>query len=822
MSVYNSVIFKDFNLTPRAKKAYSDAYHKSQELGHVNVNNLHVLYGCLKNSSNDIKDFLMSNGFIISQEELSDVIDKSAEENQDYFFKNKNSDPWHSEVVEAMKDANNISFSLEQHYIGIEHVILAIFNTSNYIIKQLDDYIFDCDSFKENLRSFVNGENPLMEYTTGPLDFFAEDFTQGILPSFEDGQTEENQSYLDSYQLPDFVTPLNALYFEGKLPTVYGRDQEVESLIETISKKNKCNAILTGEAGVGKSAIVEALAAKICEANVPANMFGLEILSVNLGSMVAGTQYRGQFEQKFKTLIDIAKSSPQIILFFDEIHTIFGAGGNQEGSLDAANMIKPHLARGDIKCIGATTSDEYEKIFKKDGAMKRRFFEIHVEEPSIEETKEILYNCKNSYERFHNVKFSKTVIDCIVDLSDRLISNKRFPDKAFDILDQVGARIKINNLKPCTDIVSKHKDLISCLSQGDKNIENVKSKFHKFIEELDNINNTNPDQAVKIKKQDAIEIIAEHSNVSVDQIKSGKQNFSSFNQRMESEVFGQDEALATIEDLLSCSKAGLTEKNKPLASMLFVGPTSVGKTYTAKKIAENFFGNEKAILQINMSELHDKTGINKLIGANSGYVGYEEGGILTKFVKDNPNCVVLFDEIEKADPQILNILLHLLDEGYIEDNKHQKIDFTNSIVILTSNIGHKEANKKSMGFVQDDDSSSDAYKETVKKTIKPELLARINELIVFKDLTDSHIKTIISYQLNKLRERLSENKVKITFSKPVIESIFNELKLNNIHARGIKGYIRRKIEVPVAKLIVSNSKKSKITIKDVDKTLKIY
>lgn len=808
MSVYNNVIFKDFNLTPRAKKAYNDAYEISKELGHSNVNNLHVLYGCIKNGSSELNTFLLNNGVSICNEDIIEVIQKAKKQNDDKFFSTENSDPWHKEVADAVKEANNISHSLDQYYVGIEHVMLGIIHTSSYIFKHLENFILDFNSLKNKLNDFISGED---EYED--INLFNE--LRAELPEDAVGFDEEEST------LPSFITSLNKMYIDGKLPDVYGRDSEVNLLIETLSKKNKCNAILTGDAGVGKTAIVECLANRICDGEVPSNLLGMEIFNVDLASMLAGTQYRGQFEQKFKKLLNLAKDNPSIVLFFDEIHTIFGAGGNQEGSLDAANMLKPFLARGEIKCIGATTTQEHEKIFKKDSAIKRRFFNININEPTVEDTKKILYNCKKKYEDFHNVKFNKPIIDCIVDLCDTVISHKRFPDKAFDVIDQVGSRVKIKNLQPSKEIIKSHDSLVDFLAEGNCSVEQIKEEFGRFLKKLKDFNEASNKERTTIKKEDVLEIIAEHGKISIDQVNKSKQGFNSFLTRMGKDIFGQSETISKINDLLACAKAGLTEENKPLASMFFVGPTSVGKTYTAKKIAKHYFGNERAMLQINMSELYDKTGISKLIGANSGYVGYEEGGSLTKFVKDNPNCVVLFDEVEKADPQILNILLHLLDEGYIEDNKHEKIDFSRSIVILTSNIGHDKASEKSMGFVQDDTPKSESYKQSVKKNLKPELLARINDVMVFNDLKDEDLKRIVSFELNKIKTKLLKNKIEVKFTSKTIDCIFNKIKTNKLHARDIKSFIRENVQVPVAKIVVKNSKISEISVKSVDNKINV-
>lgn len=810
MSVFNNVIFKDFNLTPRAKKAYKDAYDLSKEMGHNNVNNLHVAYGCVQNMSSSLKDLIDGINFPFGIDFVHEKI-ISCEDNPSLsskFYANKNSDPWHEEVVESMNSANSISQSLEHHYVGIEHVLLGILETSFYVFPDMG-----LDNFKETLNSYAKGDKEDGQDTLS-LDDLLADFGDLTGASVDPSATHPEE-------LPKFLTSLNDMYCEGSLPDVYGREDEINLVVETILKKNKSNAILTGDAGVGKTAIVEALATKICKAEVPSGLLGMEIMSVDLGTMLSGTQYRGQFEAKFKDLLQMAKENPHIILFFDEIHTIFGAGGNQEGSVDAANMLKPMLARGEIKCIGSTTSDEYEKIFKKDSAMKRRFFNIEVKEPSKEDTKKILNNCKSKYEKYHNVKYSKSIIDCVVDLSENLISNKNFPDKAFDIIDQVGSRIKIKNSKPCEELVNSHKDFVDFLTTGDGSADKVKEKFNSFLLDLNKLNQKTSGKSISVKKSDILEVISEHSKISVDQIKESRQGFSSFFDRMSNEVFGQSDVLEKINDLLSCVKAGLVDKDKPLASMFFVGPTSVGKTYTAKKIAKNFFGNEKAILQINMSELYDKTGISKLIGSNAGYVGHEEGGLLTKFLKDNPNCVVLFDEVEKADPQVLNLLLHLLDEGYIEDNKHNKIDFSKSIVILTSNIGHEKVSKPSMGFVQDEVNKEESYKSSVKSKLKPELLARINDVLVFDDLGDSDIKRIIKHELDKVKEKLNERNISITVKNTSVDCIFNDIKSKNMHVRDVKRYVREKVQVPIAKLVVKDSKKSEIMLKSVDNKLSI-
>jgi ATP-dependent Clp protease ATP-binding subunit ClpC len=802
----------DFNLTPRAKKAYKLAKQFALDNNHTLINNSHVLYGCLANATDLFWSFLKKNNIDFSTEKYLEIFLNFAKEKPYLFKSTKNSGNWHQEINDTMLAAKLFSEVYDNDYIASEHIIHSILECSTDLCEFLYKSGIDTEKIKTAMESFI-----------------IESDNQNI--SLNGENTENTSSEIKNLvkkiePLKKYCTSLNEQAMNNLLSPVSGRDKEIDQLIETLSKKTKSNAILVGEAGVGKTAIIEGLAQRLVKNKVPANLINTEIYSVDIGSMLAGTRYRGEFEEKFKSLIQSVSEFKNIILFFDEIHTIVGAG-SAEGSLDAANMLKPALARGSFKCIGATTTKEYKKFFEKDAAMKRRFEPIIIDSPSKKQTKDIILNSLKYYEDFHFVKYSNEVIDSIIDLCDKYLPNRQFPDKAFDILDQVGAKVKIKKLelpKPIQDI----QDLITDKISDDSPFESAQEEklyeklLKEYIDKMTLFNKSIVKNKFKVKILDVLDVISSKIDLPISSISLDNNEFINFKEKMQKDIFGQNENIEKITDILSCAKIGLNDNNKPLCNLFFVGPTSVGKTYTAKKIAEYYFGNKKAFIQINMSEYQEKTGISKLIGANAGYVGYEEGGLLTEFVRNNPNCVILFDEIEKCDPQILNLLLHLLDEGYVNDNLNRKIDFTRSIVILTSNIGHKESESKTMGFIQDNSPKDESYKDSVKKYIKPELLARINELIIFNDLTSTELVSIINFEIDKIKNTLNNKKIKLNFNKSINNFILNKLKLDKLHARNIKDIVRSEIQVPIAKFIINNPKNEKISIKIIDNQMKIH
>lgn len=800
----------DFNLTPKAKKGLQDSKKFARDNGHDLVTTAHLMHGCLLNISDTCSLRLKSYDIDLDIELFERIFKKYSKVNEHYFLSKKGQGGWHNDVNETIKSAKDFSDMFDSYFIGIEHILYVILDSDNDFIKFLAKNNIDILLTKDLIEGYI------LEDSIPPLD------------KMRDAFSSEEQDLVDIEDLQGpapniskYCLNLNEVYMNKRCSTISGRDDEINRLIEILSKKNKSNAILVGEAGVGKTAIAEGLAQQIVGQEVPPHMSLMQICSVDISAMVAGTKYRGEFEERFKALISEAEKEPNVILFFDEIHTIIGAG-NSEGAVDASNMLKPALARGKIKCIGATTTQEYKKFFEKDTAMTRRFDKIQIEEPSKAKTKQIIMNAISYYEEFHNVKYLESDIDTIIDYSEKYLSNKKFPDKAFDIIDQLGARTRIKYNETPANVDDVRASFCEALMGGDEDEQFDEEKFTILLKDYLTVMSRyqeNRGRKQKIRQKDILSIFQEKTGLSPKTISKNHLSFVSFPKRMNSEVFGQQNNIELIYNALSCVKAGLNDPNKPLSNFLFVGDTSVGKTYTAKKIAKYFFGNEKAFLQLNMSEYQDKTSISKLMGANAGYVGYDEGGLLTEFVRNNPNCVVLFDEVEKCEPKVLDILLHILDEGYATDNLNRNIDFSKTIIIMTSNIGHKEKSKKSMGFIADREEEKDIYNACVKEYFRPELLARIDEVLIFNELGERELRQIIRKELDQIKSRLLAKDINVVFQKKVEIHIFNKIKNKKNHARQIKSVVKSLIQVPISDFIVKNRTVEKICINIVDKSL---
>jgi ATP-dependent Clp protease ATP-binding subunit ClpC len=643
--------------------------------------------------------------------------------------------------------------------------------------------------------------------------------------------------------LDNFSRDLNKLAEEGKIDPVIGRDKEVKRIAQILSRKKKNNAVIVGDAGVGKSALVEKLALMIVKGECPTNLLDKRIMSLDLTSLVAGTKYRGQFEERIKAILNELQSEPNVIVFIDELHTMVGAG-NASGAMDAANILKPALARGEIQCIGATTFDEFKKHIEKDGALVRRFQKIILKEPTIVETTQILDNLKSSYETFHKVHYDEGVIETIVKLSDRYITDRQFPDKAIDVMDELGSDKKINTkipdsiekLKKESDEIKERKIQV-VRSQNYEQAAKLRDEERKVIAKLDDEKlkwqEKQKDNKTPISVDDVYSIISQMTGVPISKLDSREtENLLKIDERLKSKVIGQDEAIGIISKAIKRNRVGIKDANKPIGSFIFLGSTGVGKTYLAKSIAEILFGDPEKVVRVDMSEFMEKHNVSRLIGSPPGYVGYDEGGQLTEKIKNNPFSVVLFDEIEKAHKDVFNILLQILDEGHLTDSFGRKVNFTNTIIIMTSNIGAKKVSDfgGGVGFTT---SSSETQKYEVRKSIiqkslkqqfNPEFLNRIDDVILFNKLDKDVMNKIIQIELNKLVDRLKEKNFNITFDKTIISRIAELNTQEDYGARPIKRIIQNLCEDFLSDEILKGTIKEKtnVTLKIKDEEIKIF
>ena len=630
---------------------------------------------------------------------------------------------------------------------------------------------------------------------------------------FEEGtqsQSKRGKKGSKTPVLDNFSRDLTQLALDGDIDPIIGRDKEVHRIAQILSRKKKNNVVIVGEAGVGKSALVEKLALLISAGNCPTNLLDKRIMSLDLTSLVAGTKYRGQFEERIKVILNELQDAPNVIIFIDEIHTMVGAG-NASGSMDAANILKPALARGEIQCIGATTFDEYKKNIEKDGALVRRFQKIILEEPTTVETIDILKNLKDSYEDYHRVDYQKDVIETIVKLCKRFITDKQFPDKAIDVLDELGSQKKINIKIPesieklkksCESIRINKLEVVK--NQDYEKAANLRDQERKILKKLDNEKKKwNKEQQLNkkpISVDDVYNIITDITGVPINKLDTKEtKSLLSLEKTISKNVIGQDDAVEIISKSIRRNRVGVKGHNKPIGSFMFLGSTGVGKTHLAKTLANTLFGDPDKIIRVDMSEFMEKHNVSKLIGSPPGYVGFEEGGQLTEKIKNNPFSVVLFDEIEKAHKDVFNILLQILDEGRLTDSFGRKVNFTNTLIIMTSNVGAKKVADfgGGVGFTSDGDRAKvkdSIIKKSLKQKFSPEFLNRIDDIIVFNKLQDKSLKKIITIELNKLSKRLIESDYKIKFDRSVSQEVLNRNSEEEYGARPIKRIIQNLCE----------------------------
>lgn len=652
---------------------------------------------------------------------------------------------------------------------------------------------------------------------------------------FGSSSSKKNEGKSKTPVLDTYSRDLTKMAEDGRLDPIVGREKEIERVSQILSRRKKNNPILIGEPGVGKSSIAEGLALRIVQRKVSRLLFNKRVVMLDLASMVAGTKYRGQFEERIKALMAEMEKEPDIILFIDEIHTIIGAGG-ASGSLDASNMLKPALARGEIQIIGATTLDEYRKHIEKDGALERRFQKVQVEPATGEETVQILNNIKDRYESHHNVSYTEEAIKACVDLTERYLNDRFLPDKAIDALDEVGARVHISNINVPKEITDIEKKIIEIKEKKNDVIRSQKYEEAAKLRDVERQLNTDLEKARKSWEEDqknnrqtvdedaVAEVVAMMSGIPVTKVSQNEnEKLAKMGTSIAGKVIGQDEAVKKIVKAIQRGRVGLKDPNKPIGSFMFLGPTGVGKTQLAKVLAKYLFDSEDALVRIDMSEYMEKFAVSRLVGAPPGYVGHDEGGQLTEKVRRKPYSVILLDEIEKAHPEVFNLLLQVLDDGQLTDSLGRKVNFKNTIIIMTSNTGSRQLKDFGTGvgfstknkLAAAEDESKAVIEKELKKKFAPEFLNRVDDVVMFNSLSKDDINQIIKIELEKLVERVEKMEFKLTITDSAIEYIASEGFDPQYGARPLKRAIQRHVEdVLTEDIIQYNPEKGSTLILD--------
>ena len=705
-----------------------------------------------------------------------------------------------------LRNAYNEAAALGASVADDEHLLLAMLKeTEGIAFEVLNSYNLDYDGVLELLHDDASDDND-------------EDDDESLPIIKKEKSTKKSKTPA----LDHFSRDITSLARKGKLDPVIGRMGEIERVAQILTRRKKNNPVLIGEPGVGKTAIIEGLAIRINEKSVPRLLHNKRILSLDLASIVAGTKYRGQFEERMKTIMVELENTDNLILFIDELHTLVGAGG-ASGSLDASNMFKPALARGDIHCIGATTLDEFRKHIEKDGALERRFQKIMVNPPSQDETIEILNGLKEAYEGHHNVRYDKSAIDACVYLSDRYITDKYLPDKAIDIMDEAGSRAHLHNVSVPQEILEMEKEIDEVRTRKEEVVvaqkfekaakyrdteQKLITKLSKAQQEWEEHEHSKPEL---ISEDTIADVVALVSGIPVNKVAESETNkLLKMEDTLKKNIIGQEQAINSIAKSIQRARAGLKNPNRPIGVFLFLGPTGVGKTELAKVLANYLFSNTGSLIKIDMSEFGERFSVSRLIGAPPGYVGYEEGGELTEKVRRNPYSVILFDEMEKAHPDVFNLLLQLYDEGVLTDSLSRKVDFKNTIIIMTSNLGTKEILKgSSLGFVKQSTEKSyetmrDKLLEKVKTTFSPEFLNRLDETIVFHTLAEEHVLNIIDLQLEDLRSNLKRKGMKVKLMKSAVKLLLKKGYNPEYGARHLRRQIQNSLEDPIAEMLLED------------------
>jgi ATP-dependent Clp protease ATP-binding subunit ClpC len=814
----------DDNFSPRVKEVLSHSKDEALRLGHDFIGTEHLLLGILKDGSG--KAISILDQLDIDLEHLRRKVEILSPSNTDGLASNDKKNLRLTRQAERAIKTTFLEAKLFQSTtINTAHLLLCILRNENDPTTRLMQKIkVDYDTVKEQFKSMITQDE---DYLDSPsADSFSE---SSDLPEEENTANKAASSSKKGVKsktpvLDNFGRDLTKLAEENKLDPVVGRTKEIERVSQILSRRKKNNPLLIGEPGVGKSAIAEGLALRIVQKKVSRILYNKRVITLDLASLVAGTKYRGQFEERMKAVMNELEKNREIILFIDEIHTIVGAGG-ATGSLDASNMFKPALARGEVQCIGATTLDEYRQHIEKDGALERRFQKVIVEPTTIDETIEILQNIRERYEDHHNVRYTDEALTACVSLSNRYISDRFLPDKAIDAMDEAGSRVHIINMNVPKQILELEKKLedVRVLKnevvkkQRYEEAAKLRDDEKRLEKELEDGQTAWEEESKQhrevVDAEQVADVISMMSGVPVTKIATAESNkLAKLPNELKKKLIGQDDAVDKVAKAIQRNRAGLKDPNKPIGSFIFLGQTGVGKTQLTKVLAKELFDSEDALIRIDMSEYMEKFAISRLVGAPPGYVGYEEGGQLTEKVRRKPYAVILLDEIEKAHPDIFNMLLQVLDDGYLTDSLGRKIDFRNTIIIMTSNIGARQIKDfgQGVGFgtaakkAQEGDHNRAVIEKALKKAFAPEFLNRIDDVVVFNTLEKEDIHKIIDIELVKVVHRIEELGYKIELSKEAKEFIADKGFDKQYGARPLKRAIQKYIEDLLAEEIVNN------------------
>ncbi len=788
--------------TKRARHVLTLAQEEAQRLHHGYIGTEHLLLGLIGEKNGMASRVLKGLG--VKPKRVQQIIERISGSSRQASFGKVYLTPRTKQVIELAFDEAR---RLGHHYIGTEHLLLGL-------VRQGDGVAID-----------------VLKSLGVSLDKVRAETTRGMMknPVYAGRARDERKTPL----IDQLATDLTALAEEGKLDPVVGRQTEIERVIQILSRRTKNNPALIGEPGVGKTAIVEGLAQRIVAGDLPAPLLDKRLIQLDVGSLVAGTIYRGQFEERLKRVIDEIKNSDSI-LFIDEVHMLVGAG-SAGGSVDAANILKPALARGELQCIGATTADEYRRYIERDSALERRFQPILVGEPTVEETIDILHGLKGRYEAHHKLRISDEAIHSAAHLAARYVSDRYLPDKAIDLIDETAARVRMYKVPQVTGLKETYLGLKTVQRQKDSAIEDgqyedaadlryLEVELQEKLNQLRLGWDFSSDDGPSVTADDVAEVISMWTGIPLTRIAGEEtERLLQMEEALHQRIVGQDEAITTIAKAVRRARAGLKDPKRPIGSFIFLGPTGVGKTELAKALAEFMFGSEEALVQLDMSEFMERHNVSRLVGAPPGYVGYEDAGQLTEAVRRNPYSVICFDEVEKAHPEVFNILLQLMEEGRLSDARGRKVDFRNTIIIMTSNVGAQLIKREtSLGFAVPRDEANgeeQAYQEMrekllaqLKRAFRPEFLNRVEGVIVFKALTKEEIRQIVTLELDKIGERLDEHQIELTATDEAQDFMAEEGYSTEFGARHLRRAIQRLVEDPLSEKLLAGEFESGDTV----------